>query len=95
MRRHSVLARLGECVGEMNGLGVQSLYLFGSTARDEASDVDLFLDAEPTSRFDGFDLVELKAWLEQRLDAKVDLAAREGLHPRLRTAIEGEAVRGF
>lgn len=95
MRRQSALARLGECVGEMKALGVQSLYLFGSPARDEASDVDLFVHAEPTSRFDAFDLVERKAWLEQRLAAKVDLATREGLHLRLRTAIEGEAVRVF
>ncbi len=41
------MARLKEHEAELKQLGVEHLYLFGSTARDEAredSDVDLFFD---------------------------------------------------
>jgi uncharacterized protein len=47
MRREDVIARLKEHEAELRRLGVEHLYLFGSTARDEAgddSDVDLFFD---------------------------------------------------
>jgi uncharacterized protein len=47
MRREDVIARLKEHEAELRRLGVEHLYLFGSTARDKArddSDVDLFFD---------------------------------------------------
>lgn len=49
MRRDEVIQRLKQHEAELHGLGVRHLYLFGSTARDEAgeaSDVDLFFDYE-------------------------------------------------
>ena len=98
MDREQALARLGECSAEMKAQGVRSLYMFGSTARGAAraeSDVDLFIETDPDSRFNAFDLVELKALLERRLEAKVDLSTRDGLHPRLRADIEGQAIRVF
>jgi uncharacterized protein len=45
MRRSAAIARLKRHEAELKQLGVEHLYLFGSTARDEArhdSDVDLF-----------------------------------------------------
>jgi uncharacterized protein len=47
MQREDVIARLKGHEAELRRLGVEHLYLFGSTARDEAgddSDVDLFFD---------------------------------------------------
>jgi uncharacterized protein len=47
MKRDDAIARLKEHEAELRRLGVEHLYLFGSTARDAArddSDVDLFLD---------------------------------------------------
>lgn len=49
MHRAEAIARLKQHQTELRRLGVQHLYLFGSTARDEAgagSDVDLFFDHE-------------------------------------------------
>ena len=49
MDRNEAITRLREHEAELKALGVQHLYLFGSTARDEAgskSDVDLFFDHE-------------------------------------------------
>ena len=53
-----------------------ALYLFGSTVRDEAgkeSDLDLFVDYDPGSRFNAFDLVGIKLLLEQKLQVAVDV----------------------
>lgn len=78
--------------------GVRALYLFGSTARDaarEGSDVDMFIEADPASRFNAFDLIDVKTLLEKRLAAQVDLTTREGLDPRLRDRIEQESIRVF
>jgi uncharacterized protein len=49
MDRTEAIARLREHEAELKALGVQRLYLFGSTASGEAgteSDVDLFFDHE-------------------------------------------------
>jgi uncharacterized protein len=58
MERSLVTARLRRYQAELRRAGVASLYLFGSTARDEAradSDVDLFFDYDDLR----FSLVEL------------------------------------
>jgi predicted nucleotidyltransferase len=47
------------------------------------------------SRFNAFDLVGIKLFLEDELKTAVDLTTRDGLHPRLRHAIEKSAVRVF
>ena len=78
--------------------GATSVYLFGSTARNQAgskSDLDLFLDYDPRSRFNAFDLVAAKRLLQRGLGVSVDLTTRNGLHPLIRKQIEAEAIRIF
>ncbi|WP_436199674.1 nucleotidyltransferase family protein [Astrobacterium formosum] len=75
-----------------------ALYLYGSTARDEAasnSDVDLFIDYDPDGDFNALDLVGLKSHIEEQLQRPVDLTSRDGLHPALRSRIEASAIRVF
>jgi uncharacterized protein len=89
---------LRSCLSEIRAHGVRALYLFGSTASDvarEDSDVDIFIEAEEADRFNAFDLIDVKTILEKRLDARVDITTRDGLHPRLRERIEREAIRVF
>jgi hypothetical protein len=98
MNRDRALAALGACASEVRPHGVRALYLFGSTARDAAgpgSDVDVFLDYDRDSRFNAFDLIDVKSILENRLGAPVDLTTRDGLHPRLRESIERDAIQVF
>lgn len=79
------------------GLGATALYMFGSTARDEAtsaSDVDLFIDYD-ADRFSFVELIRLRDGLSTALGHKADLATRDGLHPRLRHEIEAQALRVF
>jgi predicted nucleotidyltransferase len=52
MQRDEAIMKLREHEAELRRLGVQHLYLFGSTARGEAgegSDVDLFLESSGSS----------------------------------------------
>jgi predicted nucleotidyltransferase len=63
MKRSEAIAKLKQHEAELKRLGVEHLYLFGSTARGEAredSDVDLFFD-HPEGSLGLFALMDLKA----------------------------------
>jgi hypothetical protein len=75
-------------------LRVASLHIFGSMARDEAgpeSDVDVLVDFEGPPSFDRY--MDLKFFLEDLIGRPVDLVTRAAVRPRMRLAIEREAVR--
>lgn len=98
MNSTEAIATLRQCADAVRGMGATALYLYGSTVRDEAtdtSDIDLFLDYDPASRFNAFDLVGIKLMLEGQLHRRIDLTTRDGLHPRLRASIEQTATRIF
>lgn len=98
MNRTDAIKRLRQAADAVKGMGATGLYLFGSTARNEAgqaSDLDLFVDYDPQSRFNAFDLIGIKLLLEEDLHIPVDITTRDGLHPRLRSDIEKSAVRIF
>jgi predicted nucleotidyltransferase len=98
MKRTKALKKLRSFESTLRACGVTSLYLFGSITRDQAaykSDLDLFLDYDPKSRFNVLDLVAAQRLLRRGLGIKVDLTTRNGLHPLLRKMIEAEAVRVF
>jgi uncharacterized protein len=95
MRRAETIAALQERASEIKDFGATSLYLFGSTARNEAgevSDVDLFIDYDP-ERFSFVELIRLRNRLSDILGHTADLTTREGLHPLLRPVIEAEAIK--
>jgi predicted nucleotidyltransferase len=74
--------------------GVRDLSVFGSVARDEAtetSDLDVLVDFDGPASLRGF--VGLKLWLEESLGVRVDLVRRGAIKPRLRARIEAEAQR--
>jgi predicted nucleotidyltransferase len=98
MKRTEALKKLRPFADALRARGATSLYLFGSTARNEAgnkSDLDLFLDYDPKSKFNALDLVAAKRLLQRGLGIKIDLTTRDGLHPLLRKKIEAEATRVF
>ena len=71
MERDQAIARLKEHEAELKRLGVQHLYLFGSTARGDAredSDVDLFFDYEQ-GELGLFELMDVKEAAEVIYDA--------------------------
>lgn len=98
MNRTDAILRLRQTEDAVRGMGATALYLFGSTARDEAhsaSDLDLFIDYDPGQRFSLLDLVGIKQHLEEELALVVDVTTRSSLHPMLRADIEQSAIRVF
>ncbi len=74
-------------------MGVTSLALFGSVARDEAgpdSDVDVIIDVRRP--FDLFDLAAVHLRLEEILGCRVDVATEGGMRPRYRERIEEDLI---
>jgi uncharacterized protein len=98
MNRLEAIDRLKRQAQAIKAMGATSLYLFGSVAQNDTargSDLDLFIDYEPNSRFNAFDLVGIKQFLESELGVDVDITTRDGLHPMLRTDIEQSAFQVF
>ena len=98
MNKAEAVHKLNEYADAIRARGATSLYLFGSTVRDEAgpdSDLNLFLDYDHDSKFNLLDLVDIKLLLEDELGMRIDVTTRDGLHPMLRQEIEQSAVRVF
>ncbi len=74
--------------------GVLNIAVFGSYARQTpkmTSDVDLLVDMKPECKtFDNY--MELKFFLEEKLQKKIDLAIKESIREELKTDIFNEAV---
>ena len=98
MNRAEAIDRLRDHADAIKACGATSLYLFGSSIRNEArsdSDLDLFVDYDPAKKFSLFDLVGIKQLLEDELGMSVDVTTRDSLHPMLRAEIEKSATRVF
>ena len=94
MQREHVLRVLEANISEMKlRFEVQSLRIFGSVARDDAtakSDVDVLVDFGGPPTFDRY--MDLKFYLEDLLETRVDLVTESGLRDRVRPHVEREAV---
>lgn len=93
MQRDIVLAILEQHRTSLRALGIRSLSLFGSVARDQAgqnSDVDILVDLEPPLTFDRY--MDVKFYLEDHLGTRVDLVSWRSLKPQIREVVEREAI---
>jgi uncharacterized protein len=98
VNKERAIAALTSHADEIRAFGVSHVFIFGSTARDEArrgSDVDLFFDLRRGARFSLFDLMDLRAYLRKILGTKADAIPRNGLHRAIRRDVLREAVRVF
>ena len=97
MNRDAAIATLKAHEAELKRLGVEHLFLFGSTARDEArddSDVDLFFDY-PRGKFGLYELMDVKETAARILGRKTDIMTRDSIHKALRDSIEAAAIPIF
>ena len=97
MQRDDAIAKLKQHEAELRGLGIECLYLFVSTARDEAgadSDVDLFFD-HPEGSLGLYELMDVKDAAARILGCKADIMTRRSLHRVLRKGIEASALQVF
>lgn len=96
LTRQQVLDRIAEVEPELRRMHVTRLELFGSVARDEAtdaSDVDMLVEFDTDARISLMDFARVEAFLENRLGCKVDLTMRHCVVPALQDRIYGEAIR--
>jgi predicted nucleotidyltransferase len=73
--------------------GIKSLFLFGSVARNEAtqeSDLDFIVNFDGVITFDRY--MDLKIFLEDLFNKKIDLAIEDTLKPQIRQKIFEEAI---
>ncbi len=97
MEREKTIERLKRHEAELRQLGVEHLFLFGSTARQSArpdSDVDLFFD-HPVGSIGLYQLVDVKRRVSEILGCKADIMTRRSLHRVLRAGIEASALQIF
>jgi hypothetical protein len=96
MNCKQIMALIQAHRADLEALGVKTLELFGSVARDEAgpeSDIDFLVEfaIEPTL----FDLFEVQHYLEDLLSSKIDLGTRAALKAHLREPVIKDAIRVF
>jgi uncharacterized protein len=92
--RQHIITLLQQHQATLRSMGVVSLSLFGSIARDQAcsdSDVDLIVELVKPLTFDRY--MDVKFYLEDHLGAKVDLVSLQSLKPQIRETVMGEAIR--
>jgi predicted nucleotidyltransferase len=97
MNRDEAMNRLKARAADLKRLGVEHLYMFGSTARDEArdeSDIDLFFDYQK-GKLGLFELMDVKETTAQILGRPADIMTRDSLHRTLRRQIEASALQVF
>jgi predicted nucleotidyltransferase len=97
MPRDPTIEKLRADADAIRAFGVTALYLYGSTARDDAgasSDVDLFADVD-YQRFGFVPFMDLRDYLSTLLGCKVDFTTRNALHPDLRDRIISSAIKVF
>jgi predicted nucleotidyltransferase len=97
MDRTEAITRLQAHEAELKKLGVEHLYLFGSTARDEAgphSDVDLFFDHE-RGKLGLYELMDVKERAAEILGCKTDIMTRGSIHKAIRARVIASAVPVF
>ncbi len=98
MTRRETIRRLQRRKTEIKRFGVRHLAIFGSTARDQAtehSDTDILVEFEPHVHIGLFGFVELQRVLGDALSSRIDLATPGALRAEMRDEILSEAVRVF
>ena len=81
---------------DLQKLGVKSLNLFGSVARDQAnhqSDVDILVELDESVGF--FEFFQIKHYLEDLFQCPVDLGTIDSLKEHLRKTILEEVIHAF
>ncbi|WP_338441374.1 nucleotidyltransferase family protein [Synechococcus elongatus IITB4] len=96
MKRSEAITLVKSHQTELLNLGVKSLSLFGSVARDQAnskSDIDILVELDRSIGF--FEFFQIKHYLEKILDASVDLGTVEALKEHARQPILDDLIHVF
>lgn len=91
-----VLSKVKAHQATLETMGVKSLDLFGSVARDQASptsDIDFLV--EFSQPFGLFQLLDVQYFLENLLQRSIDLGTVDSLKENLREPVLKDAIRVF
>ena len=98
MKRESIVAAIRSQEAALRKVGVASLALVGSSARDarrDDSDVDVLIDVADAESFSLMDRIDVMHLLGDRLGMAVDVSRRDTLNPVIRERMVRDAVRVF
>ena len=96
MTRDNTLSVLNAHQAELQALGVKSLAIFGSVARNEAhpnSDVDCLVEFSIEASL--FDLFKVRHYLEDLLNCDVDLGTLDALREHLKEPVLEDIIYVF
>ncbi|EAZ89940.1 nucleotidyltransferase family protein [Crocosphaera chwakensis] len=96
MKRHEVLKIIAEHREQLEKLGVKSLSLFGSVARDEAgpdSDVDFLVELNREMGL--FEFIKIRLYLQDILNCSVDLGTEDTLREHLREPVLKDVIHAL
>lgn len=95
MQSEHILRKLEGLISELKqSYRVKTLGVFGSVARGEAttgSDIDILVSFNRKPTYD--DYIDLKLYLEDIFETKVDLITEASLDGRIRTYVEEDLIR--
>jgi len=99
MERDQVINILRTHESELKAAGIVRLYLFGSTARNDAkgpeSDIDLLAAFDEELKLSLLDVIHVENQIADLLGGPVDLLVEGTLKPHVRETVDREAVRAF
>ncbi|WP_078124595.1 nucleotidyltransferase family protein [Leptospira alexanderi] len=94
MNREQVLENIRKNIGTIQSFGIDSIGLFGSVARDENtqnSDLDILVNyRDGQLNLDSY--MDLKFYLENLFQCKVDLVTKSSIKPYLKSRILEEVI---
>lgn len=98
MKGEIIVDRIRDNADAIKKEGATALYIYGSRARGDTrpdSDLDVFIEFDPESRFSLMEMVGIKHTIEDELGLEVHITTRDSLHPMLKDDIERQAIRVF
>ncbi len=96
MKKDEVLKVIALHREELKKMGVKSLNLFGSVARDEAktdSDVDFLVEFD--SEIGLFEFIKVRLFLEDILDCSVDIGTIDALREHMREVVTKDLIHAL
>jgi hypothetical protein len=96
MNRNEAIALIKSHEAELRAAGIAALYLFGSTARDDASDasdIDLACEIDGTSQLDLFKFAGLRNRLQQGCGSVIDLVPLRSMRPFVKERAMRDMIR--
>jgi predicted nucleotidyltransferase len=98
MYRDQIISALKGYQSELQRMGVESMSLFGSIARDQAgpeSDIDLLVRYDRKARVSLLDVIRIENHLARLLGRHVQLVSDPIKRARVRERVEAERIHVF